>query len=213
MAKKRIYIANDIEAAGSNLIKHPILSWGACIVTKEDYSFSDLEVRGLTFYSELKPTATEFNIEAMKIGSLGLRCLDHFGDDPHYNPKAPEFDPNLVLLALDEYGETVDDAVKRFLTWISQVIGKNRKIIGLFDTTIFDSARIEYLFSLAKENNPYGWSGIDIDSLFRGYMKDMVAGLKKLGLVDDRPVAHCALDDAIFTAKLARELIYKRISN
>ncbi len=61
------------------------------------------------------------------------------------------------------------------------------------------------------EANPYGWSGIDLDSLYRGYAREMGANLKDLGLTDDRETAHCALDDAMYLADMASELIYRRI--
>lgn len=207
----KIYIANDIECAGAGVGKHSILSWGACVVTEQPFSLAELKAKNLVFYIEIQPTSKEYEIEAMKIGCLGLECLEELKSrDVRYDPKKDDFDPSLVLDQLQKTGIPVRDAVDRALEWLDQVSG-GREVDPVVDTVFFDSAFLQWLFAHCDKKSPYGWSGTDLDSLYRGYTRNMNGKLSDLALPDTRGTTHCALDDAIFMAEIARELIYNRM--
>lgn len=210
---KKLYIANDIECAGSMLGVHSALSWGACIVTAEEISRDEKIRRGLTFYVEFKPQSNYYELEAMRVGCVGLRCIENMLNDSRYDTTSQQFEPQLVLNALAESGETVQTGVERFMKWLNTLTDENTKIIPVINTAFFDSCFIKYLFGIAKIQSPYGWSGIDLDSLYKGYTKNIDNKLNELGIVDNRQIAHCALDDSILIADIARELIFCRIGN
>ena len=67
-----IYIANDVESAGSRLSVHSTLSWGACVITREELGFEEYFNRRLVFYSELQPDSWLYEIEAMKVACSQL---------------------------------------------------------------------------------------------------------------------------------------------
>lgn len=206
-----LYIVNDIETSGSLAGFHTILSWGACVVTEEPLSEDELRTRGMIYYDELKPITTNFEIEAMRVGCLGLRCLREFADNPRYDPRSPSFRPEWVLGALMLKGTGPELATLRFKEWVEEMEKKNgRKAELVSDTTIFDPSHLSYYFTRFSRSAPYGYAGLDLDSYYRGFCKSRSASPKNLGVVDDRRVPHCAEDDAIFLAKIARELLYVR---
>lgn len=215
MSSTAVYIANDVECAGPMVGRHSVISWGACLVTPKRLSGEERIAQGLTFYAELKPHSHEYSHEAMKVACLGLSCLKDKGDDPRYNPKAREFSPIDVLCLLDEKGDTVADAIARFRKWVSFFAARDTdtSIVPVVDTTFFDPPFIQHLFSVTGEKPIYRWNGIDLRSLYAGYARDMNAGISELGMKDTRVTPHCALDDAIFIAQIAGELIFNRIPN
>ncbi len=207
-----MYIANDVETSGSTPGINSVLSWGACVITQQKLSPRERMDRGLTFYVEFKPLTYDYEIEAMRVGCIGLRCIaDLRVGDKRYDTASQYFEPRLVLETLANCGETVQEGVQRFMEWVRTLNNKNTKIVPVVDTVFFDSCFIQHLFGVAGEQSPYGWSGIDLDSLYRGYLRDMSGDLCELGLIDSRAIAHCAIDDAIFLADMAGELIFHRI--
>jgi hypothetical protein len=210
---RKLYIANDVEASGHMLGHDAPLSWGACVVPQDSLSKDELIRQGLVFYTELKPTSFNFDIEAMRVGCVGLRCIEGL-DHPKYDVTSPEFSPAAVLDVLAERGETLTNAVRRFKEWavpLSNHAHGYYPIEGVVDTTFFDSGWINYIFGMARERSLYGHRGLDLASVFRGYERNLDARLKSLGMVDDREVAHCSEDDAIFLAGQAREVLFKRM--
>jgi hypothetical protein len=173
----------------------------------------ELIERGLTFYAEIQPLSTDFDIGCMRVGCAGLRCIEDKLDDPRYQVESTEFEPRLALAALEAKGECVERVVQRFIEWLAVVVPEGAKIEPVVDTVFWDSCFIQHLFGTAGVMSPYGHSGVDLDSMFRGYSESRSANLKGLGIVDDREVAHCGLDDAIFLAKIARELILNRLGD
>ena len=205
--KEKLYIANDIEMAGPRVGVHSLLSWGACVVTEEKFSKEELLKQGLAYYDEIQPITWEYNEDAMRVGCLGLRCLDECQALPAYNPRSEHFEPRLVLELLHRKGTHPMIATLDFQKWIAHV-GRGCEIVPVVDTVFFDSAHILYYFSQFSSHNPYGHAGIDMDSFFRGYRKNMSATLGGATQHIDRGVHHNALDDAIFLATISREIIY-----
>lgn len=83
----KAYISFDIEASGRTPGRYSMLSLGACLV-------DDTSVR---FYKELKPISSEYIEGAMRVGSLGLKCLEPYKEDPTCNPLHADFVPKRVL--------------------------------------------------------------------------------------------------------------------
>src|SRR3989344_6052603 len=63
---KQAYISVDVETSGAVPGIYNLLSIGACLVGDRDRHF----------YRELQPINHHFDIAAMRVGCLGLRCLD-----------------------------------------------------------------------------------------------------------------------------------------
>ncbi|MBI4435674.1 hypothetical protein HY630_03310 [Candidatus Uhrbacteria bacterium] len=207
---ERLYIVNDIETAGHRVGGHAVLSWGACVVTREALTPAERRERGLTFYVELKPISREIELEAIRVGCVGLHCLRLYKGDPRYDPSSTSFDPRLVFDALERDGLWISEAVERFLSWLERV-REGKKVVGVFDTVLFDPAFIQLLFMHGSIASPYGHHGMDLDALHKGFARNMGAKLRDLGVPDTRETAHCADDDAMYLADIARVLIYERI--
>lgn len=212
MRKPSTHITLDVEAAGSRLGEHGTLSLGACAVSRERLSFAEYARRGLVFYAELRPISLAFEIEAMRVGCSKLMCIEERRRrDPRYDPTHEAFDPALVLSFMNEYCESRDEALARFAAWIERV-SAGRRVIGITDTVFFDGGHVHLCFGMHLNRlSPFGWSGLDLDSLYRGYAGRADANLRELGVPDTREHPHRADHDAVFLAHLAHELLYVRM--
>jgi hypothetical protein len=212
VGKNKVYIANDVEAAGHRLGIHATLSIGACVVTRESLTFDEAKEKGLVFYAELRPISVEYELEAMRIGCLHLECLDEIRKiDMRYNPMHKDFDPKLVLDLMDASCESPRGAVQRLSEWTSWV-SNGREVEGVTDTVFFDSGHFNLNFGLNKaERSPYEWRGLDISSMYRGLTGNPDARLSGLGVNDDRQKPHRADHDAHYVAKITSKLIYERL--
>lgn len=206
-----VYIALDVEGAGHRLNHHSTLSIGAALVTRTPRTFDEYQAAHHVFYTELKPISLAADIEAMRVGCLHLICLETKRyEDPRFDPEHANFDPTAVLDLLDKVGEEPEQAMKRFREWISAV-SAGRAVIGVTDTVFFDGGHISYNFGEYSENlSPFGWSGLDLDSVYRGYTGRAEASLKELAL--PKPIkAHRADHDAVYLAERARVLLYEKM--
>ena len=204
-------IAIDFEAAGSRLGRQTTLSIGAVLVPRDrQRSFAEYEAAGHVFYAELKPISPSFDIKAMRVGCLHLECLDALRPtDPRYNPEHEAFDPELVLKLLDRVGEHPKSAIERFRTWINTATDNNPNIIAITDTVIADGGHLNFNFgAFSDEPSPFGWSGLDLDSTYRGYKQRPDASLKELPVPE--PVKkHHAAHDAAQLANRANYLLHE----
>ena len=211
--QENTYIAVDVEAAGNKLGIHSTLSIGACLVTREKKSFIDYYSSGHVFYAELRPESTAHDIEAMKVACSQLTCLYTIPKNeatPRFNHLHPDFMPEVVLSYMKKVCEDRKHAMKRFADWIKKVSPGNNKIIGITDTVFFDSGHVNLCFGkYSSEPSPFGWTGLDLDSLYRGYAKRADATLKELGLPDPRPNPHRADQDAVFLAQMSQVLLFE----
>lgn len=206
-----LYIANDVEASGPRLGFHSTLSIGACVVVREEQlNFDDYVRRGLVFYAELKPRCNKFEMDAMRIGCLHLACLDDIrAQDNRYDPTSTAFRPDLVLKRMKDMCEEPSAALERFAKW-AQSFGQ--EVEGVTDTVFFDSGHINLCFGTnSKTSSPFGWTGLDLDSLYRGYTGIENAKLRDLNLKDTRTKPHRADHDAVFLAQIARVLLYEKL--
>ncbi|PIN82033.1 hypothetical protein COV11_00015 [Candidatus Woesearchaeota archaeon CG10_big_fil_rev_8_21_14_0_10_30_7] len=191
------YISLDVEASGRVPGIYSLLSIGACVVGEQDKQF----------YRELKPISPNFDIEAMKIGCLGLKCLELFKNYKDYNPKSETFNPSRVLGALSVYGDRPKTVMKELNNWTLNVSAGCEPVL-LTDVQPFDGSFINWYFEkfLSNSENPFGYKGLNIDILYRGLTGNINSNLRDLGLIDDRKTPHNALDDAVFQAKLAEKV-------
>ncbi len=210
------YIALDVEAAGGKLGHHSTLSLGACVVRPEPLSFEQASEKGLVFYAELKPEyMRNWDIDAMRVGCSHLVCLEELRkEDPRYDSKSPAFDCLLVLNHMKDVCESGPDAIARLEAWIDTV-ARGRDVIGVTDTVFFDSGHFNLCFGLYSRKlgiSPFGWGGLDMASLYKGYSRQPYARLKDLGIKDDRAKPHRADHDAAYQARIASKLIFEKMS-
>ncbi len=209
---KKSYIALDVEVAGNRLGYHTTLSIGACLITHDLPKFETARERGMIFYTELKPQSLSYVTEAMKVGCLYLKCLDEIREqDSRYNPLSEDFQPKLVLQLMQDRCEEPIVATDRFQQWIKSIAGSN-KIEGVTDTIFFDGGRVDLCFGVNSTSmSPFGWTGLDLDSLYRGYTGIENSKLSELDLPDNRIKPHKADHDAHFLAQLAQELFFNKM--
>ena len=207
-----LHIANDVEGAGSRLGFHPTLSFGSCVVTREPLTFKEANERGLLFYTEIRPSSLTFEIEAMLVSCLHLKCLEGIrGKDSRYDPIHKDFNPLLVLKLMRERCEDPVVAMERFRTWV-ETVSNGEEVEGLTDTVFYDGGHINLCFGLnSAKPSPFGWTGLDLDSLYRGYEKRADAKLRELGVPDNRTKPHRADHDAVLLAEMARVLLYEKM--
>ena len=213
MPKKEIpfWVVNDVETSGPRVVMHSLLSWGACTVEDRPMTMQQRLDEKRIFYAEFKPTTREFVRANMSVGCAGMHCLRPFAGDPRYDPKSEAFDPRLVLEVLDREGETPAQVMSRFQAWLKVIQPRDSTLVGVFDTVLFDAPFLQLMFTQAGVPCPYGHTGFDLKSAYRGYARNLRGQLKELDVPDERATAHCALDDAAHLAEIARQLFFNRI--
>ncbi|MFB6212737.1 MAG: hypothetical protein ABEI53_02915 [Candidatus Magasanikbacteria bacterium] len=204
-----MYIVNDVETSGSKLGHHSVLSIGACVITREKLTLEEYFEKGLVFYREIQPTSYKFEIEAMRVGCKHLMCLEELREkDSHYDPTHKDFSPLLVLKHMGKVCKSPEKATKDFKDWIEEM-SQNQEVEGVTDTVFFDGGYIDLCFGKhLKEPSPFGWEGLDLDSLYRGYTEKEGASLQELEVPDNRDKTHRADQDAVFLAQVGRKLLF-----
>ncbi|MFH1308114.1 MAG: hypothetical protein ABIH72_04635 [archaeon] len=184
------YVSVDIESSGRTPGKYSMLSLGACIV-------GDTSIQ---FYREIKPISRNFILEAMKVSSIGLRCLSDLRHLDEFNPKSPSFNPHKILDILAEKGESPEKVMKDYAEWVSSNT-KGFKPVEAAAPIKFDGMFTAWYFdNFYQGQNPFGHSGEDINSMYRGAVRDINAHIAQLGLRGS-DLKHNALEDAIIQAK------------
>ena len=178
------YISVDVETSGQFPWNSSMLSLGACIV---DGKFDK------RFYAELKPITDEYVLEAIKIGASSLNCLKEYNHD--------NFNPDEVLEILKQKGESPQKAIPEFANWVSENTNGYWCVLAAAPI-IFDGMFVSYYMNkFYSGENPFGHSGEDINSFFRGNVGDINANIKELGLREEGKLRHNALEDAVQQAK------------
>lgn len=193
MEKK--YISVDIEASGPTPGRYSMLALGACIV----------ENTNIQFYRELKPISKNFIIDAMKKGCLGLKCLEDKKHLLEYNPRSSKFKPELILELLEDSGEDPKKVMRDFADWIV----KNTKGFRAIEAAApikFDGMFTAYYFDNFYGKNPFGHSGEDINSFYRGIKRDTNVNIHELKIYS-KNLSHNALQDAISHAKSFEKIL------
>lgn len=207
-----VYITNDVEAAGPNLGVCSTLSIGACIMVREEIPFTKYWEKGLVFYAELKPDSLFWKLESMRVGCSRLICLEGIRKKVKcYDSESFYFSPSMVLEFMENHCESQASAMQRFTAWI-EGFSRGQEITGVTDTVFFDAGRIDLCFGLhCFGGSPYGYKGLDLSSIYKGYTKRPQASLKELKVKDERDKPHRADQDAVYMAQIGRELLFKRM--
>ena len=184
------YIAVDVEASGPTPANYSLLSIGASVVGQPDR----------TFYRELKPTSRAYVKGAMKVGSLGLRCLDDLRNhDIRYNPHSEFFRPDLVLDVLQAKGVEPKEAMSQFENWINKSSSGKKPILAS-DCDAFDGMFVHFYFDRFGVKNPFRYGGVNIDSMYRGFVRNPFAQIEDSEFWSGI-LSHNAMEDAVVQAK------------
>jgi hypothetical protein len=180
---KKRYVSVDIESSGQYPWNSSMLSLGACIV-------GDIENN---FYVELKPTTNEYLLDNFKIGASSLNCLKDYNLE--------KLDPKEVLEILKEKGQNPKEAIPNFVNWVLSSTKGSWPILAA-SPIIFDGCFVNYYINhFHNGENPFGYTGEDINSMFRGSIKNIGANIRDLKLREKQGLRHNALEDAIQQSK------------
>lgn len=205
MNKDVKFIAVDVEASGPTPANYSLLSIGA------------REVGGSkrTFYRELKPISMNYDINAMLIGCKGIRILDKLRAEKyqpggplneHLNLEKPDlFDPKAVLRKLRRYGTKPKTAMSQFKDWIIESSNEARPILAS-DCPAFDGMYVHFYFDKFKVDNPFGYGGVSIDSMYRGLVRNPSAQIEASEFWIEA-LSHNAVEDAIVQAEALEKII------
>jgi DNA polymerase III epsilon subunit-like protein len=185
------YVSFDVEASGRSPGKYSMLSIGACIV-------GDTSIQ---FYRELKPLNDNYILDAMRVGCLGLRCLDDLKHIPSYDPRSSGFEPKKVLEVLAAKGEDPREVMAEYASWVVENTREYLPIEAAAPTKFDGMYSAWYFDNFYAGKNPLGHSAEDISSMYRGITKNVNASLKDLVMRAEHGLSHNALDDAIRQAK------------
>lgn len=190
LSMEKKYVSFDIEASGPTPGKYSMLSLGACIVGDTS----------TCFYREIKPISKNFIMPAMRISAKGLRCLDLVRPMQEFNSEGDKFDAKKVLEILYEIGEEPAKVMKDYAYWVKEET-KGFLPIEAAAPIKFDSMFTSWYFNNFYNGiNPFGHSGEDINSLYRGVTKNPNAKIEQLK-IRPKELPHNALEDAIIQAK------------
>ena len=196
MSKKHFSI--DVESADV-IGRGSMLSFGATVIG--DYS--------KTFYRELKPLDLfpNYNTQAMKIASLGLECLKEKTSE-EYDPKSNNFKPNLVLKLLEEVGTDPKEAMEDFRDWVNKESEGYSPV--LWSAPIkYDGGFMSLYHGLTNVQDPFGHSGSDIASFYKGNKSDLSAKYQRSIKIKREGIHHNGLDDAITQGKKLEAILRK----
>ena len=184
MEKK--YVSVDIETSGATPGKYSMLSLGACVVGDTSKQF----------YKEIKPLNHNYDPEAMKVACLGLNCLKELGYRKEHDPKSPDFSPLSILQTLEDTAVYPKKAMADFNDWVVSVTQGYRPVLAA-RPTMFDGMFIAWYFDNFLGENPFGHSGEDINSMYRGFMNNINTNIDSIKLDEKIKHTHNALDDAV----------------
>ena len=184
------YVSFDIDASGPTPGKYSMLSLGACIV-------GDISTQ---FYREIKPISRNLIFPAMRVSAKGLRCLDDLKGDDEFNPGSERFNPHKVLDVLYEKGVAPEKVMEEYAVWVREV-AKGFKPVEAAAPIKFDGMFTSWYFDNFYEGeNPFGHSGEDINSMYRGVMRDINAHTAQLNIRGE-DLSNNALENAIIQAR------------
>jgi DNA polymerase III epsilon subunit-like protein len=123
-----------------------------------------------TFYGKLKPVSEQWNPEALAISGLSREQTQAF-DDPK-------------------------EVMENFKAWLAQASKGKPRFIS--DNNGFDWQFINWYFHHFTGSNPFGYSSMNLGSLYKGLQRDLAPTFKHL-----RKTAHThdPLDDVIGNAE------------
>lgn len=182
-ARADVYISADVETDGPIPGPYSLLSIGLCVAGAFDgVSYEQSDPRSQTFYRELRPISSEFQVEALKVNGLDREKLRLHGAEPT---------------------DAMDDAER----WVRSIAGARRPVLVAYPVA-FDWAFLYWYFvRFAAAGSPFGYSScLDIRTLYQARAHTVFDLSSKSEMPDflrpARPHTHNALDDAIEQAQL-----------
>ncbi|EPT0781385.1 3'-5' exonuclease [Enterobacter hormaechei] len=134
-----------------------------------------------TFYRELKPDSPRHDAQALAVAGLDLSVLAREGHTPA-------------------------EAMRHFKSWVESVAEPDKKVIFVGFNAPFDWSFINYYFHKYTNENPFGFSALDIKAYYMGltgcHWEETKSSLITRKLDLKLQPSHNALDDARFQAEL-----------
>lgn len=175
------FISVDVETSGPIPGEFSLLSIGACVVQSvPDCATTD--ATSSTFYCTLKP-------------------LEGAGSDPAALAVA-----GFSLDDLAQNGSMAEEVMLSFEEWVIATAGDAKPVfVGL--NAAFDWSFINYYFHRFLGHNPFGFSALDIKSLYMGVMGSSWGDTRSSRMTESLGIhhgkmTHHALDDAQAQAEL-----------
>lgn len=196
MELQKRYVSFDIEATGPTPGNYSMISLGACIAGDTN----------TYFYRELKPINLNFMERSMRIGCMGLRCLDDLRDIDCFNHESPNFDSLKVLEVLSKRGQDPKEVMADYAKWIKKNTDGYKPIQAATPIS-FDCKFSKYYFdNFYDGENPFGQIGetnnsLDIGYFYRELTKNPNGCIKEIKLQEVIEPNHNSLQDAIVQAK------------
>ncbi|MCH8519300.1 MAG: hypothetical protein LAT82_00930 [Nanoarchaeota archaeon] len=189
------YISFDIEASGPIPAKYSMLSLGACVV-------GDISEQ---FYREIKPLNINFQDNALRIGCLELDLLKERGDE--FNSRSPLFNPKRTLELLMDEAQDPKLAMQEYRDWLSEVKSSKNAQVEAAAPIGFDRQFSNWYFHNFLDESPFGNRSEDMNSMYRGVIKDTSGTLKDITIDFKNQREHHALYDAICQAQLFEKVL------
>ena len=173
MPRDVLHISVDIEADGPTPSRFSMIELGACVVGDTDTSF----------YAKLAPISSRWVPEALAVSGYTREETEAF---PH-----------------------ASEGIVNFAKWLDAISESGAKrLVFVSDNPIFDGMFVWYYLDIFycivyNEPYPFGYSGVSITSLYKGFKADMRADFKKLRKTKH---THNALDDAKGNAEAFAEI-------
>jgi len=142
-----------------------------------------------TFACQLKPTTRKADPKALEVTGLSLDRLEREGLDPI-------------------------EAMRQFRDWIQNLTGLGGVPIFVGFNAAFDWSFVNYYFHIYVGRNPFGFSALDIKSLYMGAARSAWGQTRSsqiaAALHPKRKGNHDALHDALYQAELFRLIQEKK---
>lgn len=174
------FISVDVETSGPIPGLYSMLSIGACVVRSGEECAP--EGAAGTFYCTIRPLEEAgSDAAALAVAGLSLEELARTGNSP-------------------------EEAMSRFEEWVAAAYGDGKPVfVGL--NAAFDWSFVNYYFHRFLGRNPFGFSALDIKSLYMGTVGSSWADTRSSRMIATLGIpanetSHHALEDAIAQAKL-----------
>ncbi len=189
----KVYYSVDVELSGRTVGRDSMISLGAVVVNN----------RAQQFYREIKPISHSFTVQHMRAASMGLECLtSKLKKIPFYNPEHRDFKPNLVLKVLNQFGAPPLKVMEDFINWVESTCQQGAPVLVAKPIHIDIPVIGWYLEKFRGSTAPFeSGESVDLEESYRVLMDDRSANIKSLGVADNRPRIHNALDDAFLQAE------------
>jgi ribonuclease T len=184
-----VYFCIDVEASGQVAPFYNLLSIGVSVVRKKN----DRHVIGDAFYIELCPIFPGFDPAALEVCGLDVERLRREG-----------VEPGAAMRQLTEFV-------------MAQNEGSSKGPVFVGHNAVFDWAYIAYYYEHFKQENPFGYKGIETKSLAMGRLgipwldtsKERLAKTLNLPALDPAQL-HRADYDAWYQALIFKALVDPR---